>query len=212
MGKVFNETTNFWTTTKADVVMAKKSGTSDLNSKINSTNIWNTLQDDDIFPKVADKLALYMLLFRYIIKHKSCDNDKANLFNDYYKKGKLSSCVPASTLAERTGKSERTVYRQIKDLENLGVIEIDKIKPNKSWDKQLHSIYTLGTHDLNGNEIYFIKTITRAKTYPFGKMIAKVKPALTKDVASLKVQPVASPKAQVTVLTKQSRGSDKCSG
>lgn len=147
---------DFWKTTEKDVVLAEKTGNvKHTESNIGCMRMLFGLLDSEIFPHIADKTSLYMLLYKYIIKY-SNNSDRANIYHNYYKKGKLASCVPANILAERSGKSERTIYRQIKDLEKLGVIKINKIRSTNSWDKQQHSVYILGTHDSTGNETYFI--------------------------------------------------------
>ena len=146
---------DFWKTTEADVVIAEKSvETKKGNGYTGCMESWFGLLDSDVFPQIADKVSLYMLLYKYIARTKM-SGDKANLYFNYYKKGVLASCVPANVLAERTGKSERTVYRQIKDFEDLGIVRVKKLKAVNSWDKQLHNIYILGTH-LLGVETYFI--------------------------------------------------------
>lgn len=71
-------------------------------------------------------LSVYMLLRAYTVIDNT--NDPLDLYNKYYKKGKLVASMTLEELSNRMGKGKKTITAYLKKLENSKFITINKVK------------------------------------------------------------------------------------
>jgi hypothetical protein len=102
---------------------------------------------------------LYLYLRSFIVR-KKYSGDKLNLYEKYYKKGKLAACVSVRKLAKELYMDEKTVTTYLQDLLKHRVIEFDKIQAKEAYDNQAHNIYIMGTHYAGKHATYYLEELS----------------------------------------------------
>lgn len=82
--------------------------------------------DSELWGTLNRYLSVYMLLRAYAVIDNT--NDPLDLYNKYYKKGKLVASMTLEELSNRMGKGKKTITAYLKKLENLKFITVDKVK------------------------------------------------------------------------------------
>ena len=112
--------------------------------------------------KVRKALKKSMMLYLYVrcfIVREKFKGDRLNLYERYFRKGKLAASVSIRKLSRDLFTDRKTITSYISELEKQGVIEVEMIKAGEAWDSQDHNIYVFGSHDFNGQEIYLVEEI-----------------------------------------------------
>jgi hypothetical protein len=135
--------------------------------KVKRTNKIETDQHFPLFYDVLDNpefrnglmkkgwFRTYVWLGRYIVRAEM-KNDPHRLYQRYYQKGMLASCVPTRMVAKALKIGKSTVSDHIKALSDDGIIETATIQANKSFDGQRYVVCIFGNHT-DGKEHWFIQ-------------------------------------------------------
>ena len=115
---------------------------------------YEVLYSPKIMAKLSKNLAIYMYLKGRIVR-RTYAGDKLSLYENYFIKGRLASSSSIRQMVAGLGLCNSTIIKQINNMKNNGIIEVEKIAPKSSFDNRIHSIYILGTIDLNRKETYF---------------------------------------------------------
>jgi hypothetical protein len=102
-----------------------------------------------------DMFRTYVWLGRYIVRAEM-KNDPHRLYQNYYQKGVLASCVPTRVLAKALNIGKSTASDHINKLSEDGIIQSKIIHANKSYDGQRYVVCEFGTHE-DGKEHWFIQ-------------------------------------------------------
>lgn len=98
------------------------------------------------------EIALLFYLATYIIRGKAKSNKFLDLYKNFYLNGMLASRWSQENIAKHFNKSQQTISRWAKKLEERGLIEIHKVYING----KVYCVYVLGTVDFStGNELLF---------------------------------------------------------
>ena len=97
----------------------------------------------------------YVWLGRYIVRA-GMKNDPQHLYQRYYQKGLLASCVPTRMVATALMIGKSTVSDHIKTLSEDGIIKCHTIHANESFDGQRYVVCIFGTHK-DGKEHWYIQ-------------------------------------------------------
>ena len=109
--------------------------------------------------KVLKKsMMLYLHLRAYIVREKFA-GDHLNLYERYFKKGKLAASVSTRKLAHDFEINKNTVSAYLHEMSEHKVIEIEQIHAADAYDNQLHNVYVLGHHDFSKTETYLIQKL-----------------------------------------------------
>ena len=109
--------------------------------------------------KVLKKsMMLYLHLRAYIVREKFA-GDHLNLYERYFKKGKLAASVSTRKLAHDFEINKNTVSAYLHEMSEHKVIEIEKIHAADAYDNQLHNVYVLGHHNFSKTETYLIQKL-----------------------------------------------------
>ena len=106
----------------------------------------------------------YVWLGRYIVRGEM-KNDPHHLYQRYYQKGMLASCVPSRVLAKALKIGKSTAADHIKALLDDGIIKCHIIQGNESFDGQKYVICIFGTHT-DGKEQWFIQNRFKVSENP----------------------------------------------
>ena len=101
------------------------------------------------------KFRTYVWLGRYIVRGEM-RNDPHRLYQNYYQKGLLASCVPTRVAARSLKIGKSTVSDHIKALSRDEIIERVTIPGSNSFDGQRYVVCVFGIHK-NGKEHWFIQ-------------------------------------------------------
>ena len=101
---------------------------------------------------------LYLHLRTYIVREKFA-GDLLDLYERYFKKGKLAASISTRKLAHDFEINKNTVSAYLHEMAKHKVIEIDKIHAADAYDNQLHNVYVLGQHDFSKTETYLIQKL-----------------------------------------------------
>ena len=120
--------------------------------------------DHDILrnPKVRMILKKSMMLYLYLKCHivrEKFPGDRLNLYERYYKKGKLAASFSLRKLSQDLYLDEKTVTVYVQELAAENLIEIEKIPAAEAFDKQDHSVYVLGHHSPGKHETYLVEQL-----------------------------------------------------
>lgn len=108
--------------------------------------------------KLKKELMLYLYI-RSAIVRKKFPGDKLNLFEKFYRNGKLAASISIRKLAKDLDINPKTVQTYIKSLKGNGVIETDEIKAKDAFDNQDHCVYILGFFSDKTKEMYFLERL-----------------------------------------------------
>jgi len=109
--------------------------------------------------KVMNKsMMLYLHLRTYIVREKF-PGDHLNLYERYFKKGKLAASVSIRKLAHDFEIDHKTVTAYLHKMAKHKVIEIEKIPAADAYDNQVHNVYVFGRHDFSKMENYLIQEL-----------------------------------------------------
>jgi hypothetical protein len=100
----------------------------------------------------------YLYLRTYIVREKFA-GDHLNLYERYFKKGKLAASISIRKLAHEFEIDQKTVTSYLHKMAEHKVIEIEKIHAADSYDNQVHNVYVLGRHDFSKMETYFVEEL-----------------------------------------------------
>lgn len=80
--------------------------------------------------------------------------DTLDLYNNYYRQGKLAVSIPQRDMAKIFGYADTRIIRSfVSVLQAEGSIQVENVGPGKG-----RSVYVLGTHDKTG-ETLFLETV-----------------------------------------------------
>jgi hypothetical protein len=109
--------------------------------------------------KVLKKsMMLYLHLRIYIVREKF-PGDLLDLYERYFKKGKLAASVSTRKLAQDFEIDKNTVSAYLQEMSEHKVIEIEQIHAADAYDNQLHNVYVFGHHDFSKTETYLIQKL-----------------------------------------------------
>ncbi len=109
--------------------------------------------------KVLKKsMMLYLHLRTYIVREKF-PGDVLNLYEQYFKMGKLAASISTRKLAQDFEIDKNTVSAYLQEMSEHKVIEIEQIHAADAYDNQLHNVYVLGHHDFSKKETYLIQKL-----------------------------------------------------
>lgn len=114
-----------------------------------------TIKNPKVIKILKKSMLLYLYLRAYIVREKFA-GDLLNLYEGYFKEGKLAASVSIRKLAHDLEINPKTVTAYLQEMAEHKVIEIEKIHAADSYDKQLHNVYVLGSHDFRKTEIYLV--------------------------------------------------------
>jgi hypothetical protein len=117
-----------------------------------------TIKSPKVRKVLKKSMMLYLYLLTYIVR-KKFPGDLLNLYDRYFKKGKLAASVSTRKLAHDLEIDKKTVIAYLQEMSEHKVIEIDKIHAADAYDKQLHNVYVLGHHDFSKAENYLIQEL-----------------------------------------------------
>lgn len=106
----------------------------------------------------------YVWIGRYVVRGEM-KNDPHRLYQRYYQKGMLASCVPTRMVAKALDIGKSTVSDHIKTLADDRIIECRIIHANESFDGQRYVICIFGTHK-DGKEHWFIQDRFKVSANP----------------------------------------------
>jgi len=103
----------------------------------------------------------YLFLRRYVMRAFSI-GDKVGVFENYWMNGELAVSMTIEKIAERLNLPKSTVSDHIRQLENDGVIVIERVSPEESMDGIEHTVFILGSC-INGIEHWYIDEVFAPK-------------------------------------------------
>jgi len=99
----------------------------------------------------------YLWLRRHVIRgHKI--GDPCDVFSNYWISGELAASMRLEKIAKDLGLSKSTVSDHIRQLENEGIITVNKIEASEAPDGKTHLVFILGTC-ANGHEKWLIDSV-----------------------------------------------------
>ena len=105
----------------------------------------------------------YYWLRRFIVRRKRKHfSDPLNLFQNYWMRGELASCLSLERIAKDLNLPLSTARSHIKKLETEGIIKVDRFDADETPDGKKHEIYILGTC-VDGIEQWFIDKVFQEK-------------------------------------------------
>ena len=104
-----------------------------------------------------DRFRTYLWLRRYVVRGNG-NGDRLHIHDNYWRKGRLATGISARRLAKDLGIGRSTATDHIHKLKDEGVLKVEQVHANESWDGQRHNIYVLGTHE-DGKEKWFIDDV-----------------------------------------------------
>ena len=105
----------------------------------------------------------YYWLRRFIVRRKRKHfSDPVNLFQNYWMRGELASCLSLERISKDLNLSLSTARSHIKKLEEEGLIKVDRFDADETPDGKKHEIYILGTC-VDGIEQWFIDKVFQEK-------------------------------------------------
>jgi hypothetical protein len=114
-----------------------------------------TIKNPKVRKVLKKSMMLYLYLRTYIVREKFA-GDRLNLYEGYFKKGKLAASVSIRKLARDFEIDKKTVIAYLHEMSEHKVIEIEKIHAADAYDKQLHNVYVLGRHDFSKMESFLV--------------------------------------------------------
>ena len=117
-----------------------------------------TIKNPKVIKILKKSMMLYLYLRTYIVREKF-PGDLLNLYERYFKKGKLAASVSIRKLAHDLEINQKTVTAYLQEMAEHKVIEIEKIHAADAYDKQLHNVYVLGRHDFSKTETYLVEEL-----------------------------------------------------
>lgn len=103
-------------------------------------------------------MMLYLHLRTYIVREKF-PGDVLDLYDRFFKKGKLATSISTRKLAQDFEIDKNTVSAYLQEMSEHKVIEIEQIHAADAYDNQLHNVYVLGHHDFSKKETYLIQKL-----------------------------------------------------
>lgn len=105
----------------------------------------------------------YYWLRRFVIRgRREFYPDPLNLYQVYWLRGELASCLSVKRMAEDLKMPASTIRSHIKQLEEQGVIKVDRYDADETSDGKKHEVYILG-NCLEGKENWFIDQVFAGK-------------------------------------------------
>jgi hypothetical protein len=117
-----------------------------------------TIKNPKVRKILKKSMMLYLYLRTYIVREKFA-GDLLNLYEGYFKKGKLAASVSIRKLAHDLEINPKTVTAYLQEMSEHKVIEIEKIHSADSYDNQVHNVYVLGRHDFSKMESYLVEEL-----------------------------------------------------
>lgn len=99
----------------------------------------------------------YLWLRRYVVRGPNL-NDPNDIFQNYWMNGELAVSLKLDKIAKDLGLSKSTVSDHIRQLENDGIITVDKVPASEAPDGKAHLVFILGTC-VNGQEKWLIDDV-----------------------------------------------------
>jgi hypothetical protein len=99
----------------------------------------------------------YLWLRRHVVRG-SKYNDPCGIFPNYWMNDELAVSLKLDKIAKDLGLSKSTTSDHIRQLENDGVIKIDKVSATEAPDSKAHLVFVLGTC-VNGQEKWLIDDV-----------------------------------------------------
>jgi len=107
----------------------------------------------------------YYWLRRFVIRgRREFYPDPLNLYQVYWLRGELASCLSIKRMAEDLKMPVSTIRSHINQLEAEGIIKVDRYEPDETLDGKKHEVYVLG-NCLEGKESWFIDQIFAEKQF-----------------------------------------------
>ena len=110
--------------------------------------------------KLLKKSMLLYLFLRSMIVRKPFKGDRLNIYNKFYKKGKLAASISIRKLSKDLYLDEKTVTSYINNLCRDDILKLDNISAEESFDNQQHRVYVLGEINDLGDEIFYLDQIS----------------------------------------------------
>jgi hypothetical protein len=114
-----------------------------------------TIKNPKVIKILKKSMMLYLYLRAYIVREKFA-GDHLNLYERYFKKGKLAASISIRKLAHEFEIDQKTVTSYLHKMSEHKVIEIEKIHAADSYDNQVHNVYVIGRHDFSKMETYLV--------------------------------------------------------
>ena len=99
----------------------------------------------------------YLWLRRHVVRGPNL-NDPSDIFQNYWMNGELALSMKLEKIAKDLGLPKSTVSDHIRQLENDGIITVDKVSASEAPDGKAHLIFILGTC-VNGQEKWLIDDV-----------------------------------------------------
>jgi hypothetical protein len=116
------------------------------------------IKNPKVIKILKKSMLLYLYLRAYIVREKF-PGDLLNLYEQYFKMGKLAASVSIRKLARDFELDHKTVNAYLHEMAKHKVIEIEQIHAADAYDNQLHSVYVLGSHDFSKMETYLVEKL-----------------------------------------------------
>jgi hypothetical protein len=116
------------------------------------------IKNPKVIKILKKSMLLYLYLRAYIVREKF-PGDLLNLYEQYFKMGKLAASVSIRKLARDFELDHKTVTAYLHEMDKHKVIVIEKIHAADAYDNQVHSVYVLGSHDFSKMETYLVEEL-----------------------------------------------------
>ena len=103
----------------------------------------------------------YLWLRRFVVRGMNFF-DPYNMYQNYFRQGKLAVCIPLERVAIDLNLPKSTIYSHIQQLEQEGVIRVEPIDTHESDNGHRHNVYILGNKN-RASEIWFINEVFKNK-------------------------------------------------
>lgn len=106
---------------------------------------------------IKKRYRTYLWLRRHVVRGQKF-NDPCDIFQNYWMNGELAASMKLEKIAKDLNISKSTVSDHIRQLENDGVITVDKVSTSEAPDGNAHLVFILGTC-VNGQERWLIDDV-----------------------------------------------------
>jgi DNA-binding transcriptional ArsR family regulator len=106
---------------------------------------------------IKKRFRTYLWLRRHVVRGRKY-NDPCGIFPNYWMNGELAVSMKLDKIARDLGLSKSTVSDHIRQLENDGIITVDKVSASDTPDGKAYLVFILGTC-VNGQEKWLIDDV-----------------------------------------------------